>query len=167
MVTTITRLGTWDDVFVDVEQGLSDIAEHLRSLVVGLHGDAVEVPRKGDRAVSFGFGEKKMSESYCYLMPHKSHLNVGFWWGTALEDPNGLLEGTGKKLRHVKVRDMAMARSAKLAQLIHSAIVERQAGLEERAAEMAEKKRKPAARKTKSAATKKTDGPHAAAGGEA
>jgi hypothetical protein len=33
-----------------------------------------------------------------------SHVNVGFFLGTSLEDPAGLLEGSGKFMRHVKVR---------------------------------------------------------------
>ena len=33
-----------------------------------------------------------------------AHVNVGFFHGSALLDPAGLLEGTGKYMRHVKVR---------------------------------------------------------------
>ncbi len=32
------------------------------------------------------------------------HVNVGFFQGASLEDPQGLLEGTGKRMRHVKLR---------------------------------------------------------------
>ncbi|MEM8750355.1 MAG: hypothetical protein AAGF28_08635 [Pseudomonadota bacterium] len=130
MVATITKLGTWNDVFGDCPDAITAIAGALRALVVGLHPDTVEVPRKGDRAVSFGFGEKKMSESYCYLMPQKDRVNLGFWWGAAVDDPNGLLEGMGKKLRHMKVFDLQTAQSAKVAQLVHNSIEERKAGLE-------------------------------------
>lgn len=34
----------------------------------------------------------------------KNHVNLGFYYGTNLYDPSGLLEGTGKSLRHVKIR---------------------------------------------------------------
>lgn len=129
MVQTITRLGTWDDVFGSVDESISALANALRSLIVGLHGDTTEVARKGDRAVSFGFGEKKMSESYCYLMPQKNRINLGFWHGVSLHDPEGLLEGTGKKSRHVKVVDLAMARSAKIAALVHASMEERRKAL--------------------------------------
>lgn len=129
MVTTITELGTWGSVFGRRSKSVKAIAEDLRALVIGLHPDTVEVPRKGDKAVSFGFGQKKMSESYCYLMPQRDRVNVGFYWGSVLNDPNDLLEGTGKKLRHVKIFDQHTARSAKIAQLVHTAIEERRAGL--------------------------------------
>jgi len=130
MVTTITKHGTWGSVFGRRSKKVKSIADDLRALVIGLHPDTVEVPRKGDKAVAFGFGEKKMSEGYCYLMPQTDHVNLGFWWGAALEDSNRLLEGTGKKLRHVKVFNQETARTAKVAQLVHLAIEERKLGLE-------------------------------------
>jgi hypothetical protein len=40
---------------------------------------------------------------FCYLQTHSGHLNFGFWRGVDLEDPEGLLQGTGKKMRHVKI----------------------------------------------------------------
>ncbi len=154
MVETITKLGTWGGVFGRRSKKVKAIAEDLRALVLGLHPDTVEVPRKGDKAVSYGFGEKKMSESYLYLMPHPDRVNLGLWWGAMLDDPNALMEGTGKKLRHVKIFDQETARSAKIAHLVHTAIEERRSGLE--GAATAKVKKKPAAKKTaKKTAVKK------------
>lgn len=39
-----------------------------------------------------------------YVNAFKDHVNVGFFHGAVLEDPAGLLEGTGKRMRHVKLR---------------------------------------------------------------
>jgi len=39
-----------------------------------------------------------------YVNSFKSHVNVGFFSGALLEDPAGLLEGSGKRMRHVKLR---------------------------------------------------------------
>jgi hypothetical protein len=39
-----------------------------------------------------------------YVNSFKSHVNVGFFYGASLEDPAGLLEGSGKRMRHVKLR---------------------------------------------------------------
>ena len=139
MVTTVDKHGTWGDVFGRRSKNVKAIADDLRALIVGLHPKAIEVPRKGDKAVAFGFGEKKMSEAYCYLMPQTDRVNVGFWWGSTLEDPNDLLEGKGKKLRHVKVFDQETARSAKIAQMMHLAIEERRIGLEASASKKSKK----------------------------
>ena len=42
--------------------------------------------------------------SFAYVNVYKDHVNVGFFNGTALKDPTGLLEGTGKYGRHVKLK---------------------------------------------------------------
>ena len=39
-----------------------------------------------------------------YVNAFKAHANVGFFHGAMLADPAGLLEGTGKRMRHVKLR---------------------------------------------------------------
>jgi hypothetical protein len=39
-----------------------------------------------------------------YVNAFKAHANVGFYYGAMLADPAGLLEGTGKRMRHVKLR---------------------------------------------------------------
>lgn len=41
---------------------------------------------------------------FAYVGVFKAHVNVGFFQGAALPDPAGLLEGTGKRMRHVKLR---------------------------------------------------------------
>ncbi len=42
--------------------------------------------------------------AFAYVNVFKAHMNVGFFLGAFMEDPNGLLEGTGKRMRHVKIR---------------------------------------------------------------
>jgi hypothetical protein len=40
----------------------------------------------------------------CFLQPHAKHLNLGFWRGAHLPDPRGVLQGTGRHMRHLKIR---------------------------------------------------------------
>ena len=42
--------------------------------------------------------------AFAYVDAFTAHVNVGFFNGVALADPAGLLEGTGKFMRHVKLR---------------------------------------------------------------
>lgn len=42
--------------------------------------------------------------AFAYVGVFKAHVNVGFFHGAALPDPAGLLQGTGKFMRHVKLR---------------------------------------------------------------
>ncbi len=41
---------------------------------------------------------------FAYAGAFKAHVNVGFFYGAELHDPSGILEGTGKRMRHVKVK---------------------------------------------------------------
>lgn len=47
----------------------------------------------------------------CYLAATKSYVSLGFFNGASLSDPDQLIEGTGKKMRHVKVRNLDEVRS--------------------------------------------------------
>jgi hypothetical protein len=42
--------------------------------------------------------------AFGYVDAFSAHANVGFFHGAALDDPAGLLEGAGKRMRHVKIR---------------------------------------------------------------
>jgi hypothetical protein len=128
-MTTDEQLGTFDDVMDGATDEVRSIARALRERIAAIHPDAVEVPRAGERSVSYGLGPKKMSEAYAYLMPQKSYVNLGFFYGTDLKDPAGILEGTGKKLRHVKVRSIGQAESQGVDALLRESISERKATL--------------------------------------
>jgi hypothetical protein len=41
---------------------------------------------------------------FAYVNAFKAHVNIGFFLGAMLPDPTGLLEGSGKRMRHVKLR---------------------------------------------------------------
>ena len=59
--------------------------------------------------------------AFGYVNAFKAHVNVGLFFGALLEDPAGLLEGTGKRGRHVKLRPGRDVDRAALARLIDSA----------------------------------------------
>ena len=45
-----------------------------------------------------------LDAAFGYVDAFTAHVNVGFYRGSELEDPSGLLEGSGKLMRHVKIR---------------------------------------------------------------
>ena len=83
--------------------GVVKLAQRTREIIREVDADAVETVNPGRGNLSYGSGAK-MGEWYCYIAPFKSYMNLGFLRGTELPDPDGLLEGTGKLLRHVKIR---------------------------------------------------------------
>ena len=54
----------------------------------------------------------------------KAHVNVGFFNGAALKDPDGLLEGNGKRMRHVKLKPFSDANSSAVDALIGAAYLD-------------------------------------------
>jgi hypothetical protein len=62
--------------------------------------------------------------AFAYANAFKAHVNVGFFRGAELADPDGLLEGTGKFMRHVKLRPGQLVDDAALRKLIHAAYVD-------------------------------------------
>jgi hypothetical protein len=59
--------------------------------------------------------------AFAYVGAFKRHVNVGFFCGTELPDEAGLLEGSGKYMRHVKIRPDKEVDALALENLIHSA----------------------------------------------
>lgn len=59
--------------------------------------------------------------AFAYTSVHSKHVNVGFYRGAELPDPAGLLRGTGKRMRHVKLEPGVEIDEDALEQLIDAA----------------------------------------------
>ncbi|MEZ4379040.1 MAG: DUF1801 domain-containing protein [Gemmatimonadales bacterium] len=59
--------------------------------------------------------------AFSYVNLFTAHVNVGFFHGADLDDPAHLLEGTGRRMRHVKLRPEALPDAAALEALIAAA----------------------------------------------
>jgi hypothetical protein len=111
------------------EKDLQPVVNRLKALILEVDPNTCEVVRLGERAATFGVGPKKMSEGYAFILPHKNWVNLGFYQGAALDNQNALLEGSGKNMRHIKIRSLADAEQPGLKQLLTQAIAERRRAL--------------------------------------
>ncbi|WP_223798753.1 DUF1801 domain-containing protein [Sphingomonas nostoxanthinifaciens] len=59
--------------------------------------------------------------AFAYVDAHTEHANIGFFFGAFLDDPAGLLQGAGKRMRHIKLRTSRMPDEAALSELIIAA----------------------------------------------
>jgi hypothetical protein len=59
-----------------------------------------------------------------YVNAFKTHVNVGFFYGAMLDDPAGLLEGSGKRMRHVKLDPSREFNAGALSNLIDAAYLD-------------------------------------------
>ena len=71
--------------------------------------------------------------AFAYVDAFTAHVNVGFFQGSELPDPEGLLEGSGKFMRHVKVRPDVQADETTILALIDAAYADIKARLAARA----------------------------------
>ena len=126
---TVDTHGSFDDALAGSSDQVQEIARRLRELIVEVYPDVVEVPWPKQRIAGYGVGPKKMSEHFCYIGAHREHVNLGFYYGAELPDPEGLMEGTGKKLRHIKVRDAEGIGQSSLRRYIQLALDERKDAL--------------------------------------
>ncbi len=128
-----TRLGSFTDLLDQLPSDtlplVKPVALRLRAVILEVYPTAIEVVRLGDGAAAYGVGPKKMSESHVYVMPKTGYVNLGFWHGINIPDPEGLLEGTGKKMRHVKIKSIDMAEAPSVRALIKAALKERKIAL--------------------------------------
>ncbi len=62
--------------------------------------------------------------AFAYVNAFKAHVNVGFFRGAEIADPDGLLEGAGKFMRHVKLRPELDIDATALMRLIKTAYID-------------------------------------------
>jgi hypothetical protein len=94
---------------------LGEIAKHWFAIVRRCGDDVREVLHDGHPTACVG------DAAFAYVNAFKAHVNVGFFRGATLVDPAGLLEGTGKFMRHVKIRPGGVLNATALAQLVAAA----------------------------------------------
>ena len=90
------------------------LLRELRKLVRDTLPDAREEIKWGRPAYS-------LRRIVCYLAAADGHASLGFYRGVELDDPKNLLEGSGKKLRHVKIARATDIRKRALGALLKSA----------------------------------------------
>ena len=84
------------------------IERALRATVRAAFPDAVEQVDFGNKLIAFG-RSMKMRGLLFAIIAHKSHVNLQLADGADLADPERLIEGTGKRIRHVKIRSVEAA----------------------------------------------------------
>ncbi len=122
---TDNRLGTFEQIADLFPADSARIAYAIRDLLISLDQQVFEVPRLGEKTTTYGVGPSKMKQAYCYIMPQKSYVNLGFFHGANLPDRDKLLEGTGKSIRHIKIRSFEDLARPEILAMITDAIEDR------------------------------------------
>jgi len=104
----------------DYSPEVRELAISVQARIFELVSDAEEKVMRGYKSLSYGFGGG-MKDQFAAIVLHGERVNLQFHRGTDLPDPAGLLEGTGKTMRHVKIRTDETVRSEEVRALIESA----------------------------------------------
>lgn len=94
---------------------LGMIARRWFEIMRGCGDDVREILHDGHPTACVG------DAAFGYVNVFTSHVNVGFFLGTEIEDPAGLLVGSGRFMRHVKLRPETDVDPEALTQLIKTA----------------------------------------------
>ena len=106
------------DVWMREHPGeLRAIAQLWFEVMRGCGGDVRELLHDGQPTACVG------DAAFAYVDAFRAHVNVGFFRGAEIADPDGLLEGAGKFMRHVKLgpgRDVDTTARRKLVQTAYT-----------------------------------------------
>ena len=94
---------------------LGAIAQHWFEVMRESGDDVRELLHDGHPTACVG------DAAFAYVNAFRAHVNVGFFRGAEIADPERLLEGTGKFMRHVKLRPESDVDAMALMQLIETA----------------------------------------------
>jgi hypothetical protein len=87
---------------------VADIARAVRLTVLEGFPEAIEWFDPGNGLLAIG-SRRAMRDLLFAIIPHKAHVNLQLADGAELLDLDGRIEGTGKRIRHVKVRSVEEA----------------------------------------------------------
>jgi hypothetical protein len=94
---------------------LASIARHWFALMRDCGDEVREILHDGCPNACLG------DAPFAYVNVFTAHVNVGFFHGASLPDPARLLQGSGKRMRHVKLKPGVTTNAEALTRLIHAA----------------------------------------------
>ena len=103
---------------------LQAIERALRATIRTAFPEAIEQVDFANKLIAFGRSMKIRGLLFA-IIAHKAHVNLQLADGALLPDPAGLVEGTGKRIRHVKIRSVEAAASPEVRAIIAAQLAAR------------------------------------------
>jgi hypothetical protein len=104
----VAKFATWDENLASHTSQVQAAARALEAIIQEELPDVVVQYDPGNGLLAFG-RSMKMGDLLFALIPHGGWVNLQLADGALLSNPDGLIEGTGKKIRHIKVRSAEAA----------------------------------------------------------
>ncbi len=94
----------------------------LRNLVLEVFPNSVEQIDPKSGLIAYSYNRKGCKGIVLAIMPHMKHVNLMFSKGIQLPDPTGLLSGTGKQAKHVRITSESEVQNHALRRLLQEAL---------------------------------------------
>jgi hypothetical protein len=115
------KFASWDENLASHTPAVQAAARALEAVIREELPDVVVQYDPGNGLLAFG-RSMKMRDLLFALIPHAGWVNLQLATGALLPNPDGLIEGTGKKIRHIKVPSVERATSAPIRVAIRAQI---------------------------------------------
>jgi hypothetical protein len=96
------------------------ISKHLREIILLELPGIKEMVDQPSKIVAYGVSAK-YADLVCAIAPYPKHVNLMFSRGASMPDSDGILKGTGKKARHIRVEEMTVELGEKIRKYIQAA----------------------------------------------
>ncbi len=104
------------------EQHIIELFSELRQYILELYPESNELLYHTHALTAVFSISEKLSDAFCHIPVYAEHIHLGFNQGTLLKDPNKLLTGTGKMIRHIEIAQLSDYRNPRVESLIEEAI---------------------------------------------
>jgi hypothetical protein len=98
-----------------------EIAVKAREVILSVLPDATEKVYPGRKVIQYGTAAD-MKSVFAAISPQRERVNLGLANGVDLHDPDGLLEGEGKAIRHIKLTSPEAAEAPAVRELVRGAL---------------------------------------------
>ena len=90
---------TVENYIAELEDWQGEIASEVRQIILKAAPEAEE-------SIKWAQPVYELNGPFAYIKAFKNSVNFGFWRGVDIQDPDGLLQGTGEKMRHFKLANL-------------------------------------------------------------
>jgi len=102
---------------------VANLSLALREVILEEAPDAIESIVKGYAlAIGFSFTGKPLKDGFCHIVAYSTYVNLGFNRGGLLPDPNKVLVGKGKSIRHITIGDLSELERPHIRRYLQAAI---------------------------------------------
>ncbi|UJL46769.1 DUF1801 domain-containing protein [Virgibacillus sp. NKC19-16] len=108
----------------EVDQFIGDLPHDIQNITASLRKIILNSSSKLREELKWSMPNYSYNGLVCYLQTSKNHVNLGFHKGNELQDKdnNKLLQGTGKTMRHIRIKKAEDIQTEAFTSLIQKAV---------------------------------------------